>query len=464
MSHSRREFLSVVAGGGLLSARVRGQTTGPAAQPAPGEPIESLAIRNVTVIDMTGGSPRQDVTVLLDGGRIVAIAKQSRVTAPAGAAIVDGTGRFLIPGLWDMHAHPDVNALQDFVARGIVGIRSMGARPEHLEVRDEIARGRRVGPQIFAGLKLNGLEPGQTLQPGRDYDELFGGNQRDALQLVVTPPKAKAAVRRAKRLGFDFIKVYNALPRDVYLAIAEEARVQGLPVVGHVPRSVTPMECGEAGQRSIEHVFQIAAVCRDGYAEWRKWIHDNSPSVDKGFGEFEPNLGAFHISRLADVTRTMRKSGSWLCPTLLVTDSVAANAGIERAQTIEIVRTLFKAGIRILAGTDTGAGVYAGKELGWGASLHEELRLLVDAGLTSFDALRTATAGPAEFLGRSEHFGTVEVGKRAELLLLNADPLADIRNTRTIRAVFTNGRVYERAALDRMTARLPNSGSASVAR
>lgn len=186
------------------------------------------------------------------------------------------------------------------------------------------------------------------------------------------------------------------------------------------------------------------------YDKWRKWLRDNYPSIGKGFAEFEPNLEAFNISRLAPLTKTMRENRSWVCPTPLVTDLGVAAGGTERAQTIQIVRTFYKPGIGVLAGTDTGAAAYRGKDISCGGSLHEALRLLVDAGLTPFDALRSATTAPAHFLGRSDHFGTVEVGKRAELVLLDADPLADIRNTKTSRAVFTGGRVYDRTALDKI--------------
>jgi cytosine/adenosine deaminase-related metal-dependent hydrolase len=457
---TRREFLATIGIGGVLGTSVMsGQTAGlPLPSVDLGEPLGVVAIRNVTVIDMTGRRPLKGATVMLDGDRILSVG----YTGGQGIArVIDGTGKYLIPGLWDMHTHPHPRTLAIFIANGVTGIRTMRAQPIHLDARDEVARGQRVGPHMVAGIMLDG--PAQN-QPDEDW------------RLVSTPDKARAAVRRASREGYDFIKVYNRLPRDAYFAIAQEARVLGVPVVGHVPWSVTPAECSAAGQRSIEHTYLIGQICIDRNEEWRRLVAAN-PSAAPGFAEFQPSVDSFQLSRATSLVHAMRKNGTWLCPTLIASALIASGPRnsdeprlkyvpplvrdafrkhpvfpstprnrAEHAQYMQLVGMLHERGVGILAGSDAPADFMAFE----GFSLHDELQLLVDAGFTPLDALRAATSAPAEFFGIRKELGTVEAGKRAELVLLDADPLADIRNTQRIDAVFTGGRVYRRDALDKM--------------
>ena len=422
-----------------------------------GETVELLTIRNVSVIDMTGHPAIHGATVVLDGNRIVSVGAPS---LSRDSTELDATGKFLIPGLWDMHTHPEVRPLSMFIANGVTGTRCMQAFPEIIEARDEIARSRRLGPQVVAGLYLNGPSQGQTWEDWR---------------VVSTADTARAAVRRGNREGYEFIKVYNRLPREAYFAIIDEAHKQGLPVVGHVPWAVTPAECSNAGQRSIEHTFQIVGSSIDRYEEWRHLAAVN-PSGAPGFGEFQPSVDSFRISRLSDIARIMRKNRTWLCPTLITSALLAYGPKSsddprlkflrsqlkefwahpqfpstprnrrEHPQYMETVRMLHKSGVGILAGTDAPSVPFSYP----GSSLHEELQFLVEAGLTPLDALRSATSGPAEFFGVREHVGTVEAGKRAELVLLDADPLTNIRNTQRINAVITGGRIYRRPSLDKM--------------
>jgi imidazolonepropionase-like amidohydrolase len=461
MVQTRRRFLTATGVGVIAGRALKGQTARP---PLPsvelGEPLESFAIRNVTVIDMTGRPPIHGATVFLDGSRIMTVGAPARAPVTPDAAVIDGTGKFLIPSLWDMHAHPDMRLLSLFIANGVTAVRDMRAFPNHIEVRDEIARGARLGPHMLAGVLLNGPARGQT-----------GDNWR----VVSSPDRARGAVRRARREGYDFIKVYNLLPREAYFAIMEEAREQGLPVVGHVPWAVTSAECSNAGLRSIEHSFCIHQECVDQYEDWRK-LAAADPAAAPTFADFQPSVESFQVSRAAKLAQTMRKNKTWFCPTLIEGVSIARNqnnaddprlkfVGREQRaawdhtpfprtprsmrvneQNPEIVRMLYKSGVGILAGTDVPAVQFTFP----GFSLHEELELLVSAGLKPFDALRAATSGPAEFFGKQDVLGAVEAGKRAELVLLDADPLENIRNTQQINAVFTGGRVYRRPALDKM--------------
>jgi hypothetical protein len=457
MTQSRRQFLTTIGVAGILGRRVvNGQTAG---SPLPsvdlGQTVELLTIRNVSVIDMTGHPAIDGAAVVLDGNRIVSVGAPS---PSRDSAVLDATGKFLIPGLWDMHTHAVRTPLL-FIANGVTGIRNMGASLETLEARDEIARNRRLGPRIVAGLYLDGPAQGQRSQEWQ----------------VSTADTGRAAVRRAIREGYEFIKVYNRLPRDAYFAIMDEARKQGLPAVGHVPFALTPAECSNAGQRSFEHMFGIGNIAVDRYDEWRQSAAAN-PSGTPGFAEFQPGVDSFQVSRLTGLAGIMRKNKTWLCPTLIASALIAygpkssddprlkfvrsqlkefwANPQFpstprnrrEHPQYMEAVRLLHKSGVGILAGTDAPSVPFSYP----GFSLHEELQLLVKAGLTPLDALRSATSGPAEFFGLREHLGTVEAGKRAELVLLDANPLADIRNTQRINAVITGGRIYPRSALDKM--------------
>lgn len=255
----------------------------------------------------------------------------------------------------------------------------------------------------------------------------------------------------------------------------DEAHKQGLPAVGHVPFAVTPAECSNAGQRSFEHMFGIGNVGIDRYEEWRQSAAAN-PSGTPGFWDFQPSVDSFQVSRLTGLARIMRKNKTWICPTLIASALLAdrptsaddprlkfvrpeqkgwwADSGPtsnprsrrEHPQYMETVRILHKSGVSILAGTDAPGVPFTFP----GFSLHEELQLLVEAGFTPLDALRSATSGPAEFFGVRKDLRTVEAGKRAELVLLDADPLADIRNTQRINAVITGGRLYRRPSLDKM--------------
>jgi imidazolonepropionase-like amidohydrolase len=452
---------------------MKAQTTvGPLPSVALGEPLDVVAIRNVTVIDMTGKHPVNGATVILDGNRIVSIGP---TTGHNVVAVIDGAGKYLIPGLWDMHTHPNPRTLAMFIANGVTGIRSMRAQPNHRDARDEVARGQRLGPHIVAGVVLDGPTGSQSNTSRTTSDEQRAILDDLSWWVVSTADKARTAVRRASREGYDFIKVYNRLPRDAYFAIVQEARDLGVPVVGHVPWSVAPVECSDAGQRSIEHTYLIGQVCIDRNEEWRRLVAAN-PAAALGFAEFQPSVDSFQLSRATNLVHAMRKNGTWLCPTLIASAVIASGPRTsdeprlkyvtprfrearthprfpstprnraEHAQYMQLVGMLHRSGVGILAGTDANADSVSFE----GFSLHDELQLLVDAGLTPLDALRAATSAPAEFFGVRKQLGTVEAGKHAELVLLDADPLADIRNTQRINAVFTGGRVYRRGALDKM--------------
>lgn len=441
-------------------------------------PEPTIAISHVTVIDATGAPPRPDQTVIIRGDRITQITSSRSQRIPAKARIIEGRGLYLIPGLWDMHVHvwnPDL-AFPIFLANGVTVVRNMGGHPDELKRwRQELSAGTRLGPHLFAcGPVVDGPPP---IHP--DHSVVVN-NAADAL----------SAVDDLKSQGWDFIKVYDNVPRDAYFAIAAEAKKDHIPFVGHVPLSVTATEASDAGQKSIEH-FEGAdyAISPLGDELRRARLERIGKPGQPGEMMKLPLRIANELTQLADTYDEQRasalfavfkKNGTWQVPTLVVKrafSSIGDNAFYHDdrlryvdAQTREewahapivhidlpayvearkrdfqaklrITRAAHKAGVWFLAGTDSGFPyVY------YGFSLHDELALLVEAGFTPLEALQAATRDAARFLNVKDS-GTVEVGKRADLVLLQADPLGDIHNTRSIEAVILSGHLLERRELD----------------
>ena len=437
------------------------------ARAKPNRTQASIVLTHATIIDVTGAPSRRDTTVVITGNRISAIADSASISLPADAQVVDATGKFLIPGLWDMHVHwyaRDTFTL--FIANGVTGVRQMFGNSDLLRWRDQIAKGSLLGPRmVVASPIIDGPEP---IWPNsiavRNEDE------------------GRKAVRRVKQWSADFVKVYALLPRDAYFGIADEAKQQGITFAGHVPNSVSPREASDAGQKSIEHLTGILIECSDKEIELRDKLVKAASPEERGRVQATA-LETYDEKKAADLVARFVKNHTWQCPTLTVLRSnaylgdehfrndgrlryiprqlqqrwsfrIANRSGGDNAGTkkvlqkqFEIVGAMQKAGVPILAGTDTGNPFCFP-----GFSLHEELALLVIAGLTPVDALRSATLNPAKFLGLDQTLGTIEQGKIADLVLLDANPLLDIRNTQRINAVVSNGRLFDRKALDKMLA------------
>jgi imidazolonepropionase-like amidohydrolase len=439
-------------------------------------PPGALAITGVTVIDATGVPARPGMTVVVTGDRITAVGKSGEVRVPEGARGVDGEGKYLIPGLWDMHVHTAASSyLALYLANGVTGVRDMHAMDPDavLGMRRQVQQGKEPGgPRIVAaGPLVDGPKP---LVP--------------AALVAADAEQGREVVRKLKGMGADFVKVYTKLPRDAYLAIVDEAKKQGLPVAGHVPESVSAAEASDLGQKSIEHLSGVVLACSDREDELRREAVAALAKADNQ--DVMGLVGRIHF-RAADGFSDERaralyarfvRNGTWQVPTLTVLrgmaslddpqftadprlkylppvfrswwssqkptpEAAAAMKGWHR-RSAGLVRAMHRAGVPILAGTDTpNPFVFPG------FSLHDELALLVaEGGLTPLEALQAATRGPARFLGREKDLGTVEPGKLADLVLLDADPLADIHNTTRIAAVVANGRLLPRDRLDRMLA------------
>jgi hypothetical protein len=423
----------------------------------------SIVFTHVTIIDVNGSAPKRDATVVITGDRISAIG--DNIPVPAGAQVVDATGKFLIPGLWDMHVHWYLrDSFSLFIANGVTGVRQMFGNSDLLRWRDQIAKGSLLGPRMIVASQI--IDGPQPIWP----NSIAVRNEEEG----------RKAVRRVKQWGADFVKVYALLPRDAYFGIADEAKLQGITFVGHVPNSVSPMEASDAGQKSIEHLTGILIASSGKETELRdKLVKADSPEARGRVQAMA--LETYDEKKATDLVARFARNQTWQCPTLTVLRSNAylgdenfrrdgrlkyvprlllqrwnfrlanrggGDNGIEKKvlqKQFEIVGAMQKAGVPILAGTDTG-NPYCFP----GFSLHDELALLVIAGLTPVEALRSATLNPAKFFGMDQMLGTIEQGKIADLVLLDANPLLDIRNTQKINAVVSNGRLFDRKALDKM--------------
>ncbi len=456
------------------------------ATPGSAETATPLVVTHVTVIDATGAPPKRDMTVVIIGNRITALGKASEVEIPPGARVVEAKGKFLIPGLWDMHVHvfnqvsrrpPNTWYFPLFMANGVTSVREMWTKPEDMDQVREWRRlqveGNLLAPRIAAvGTLVDGPAGAETTQIG---SALPG----PTANIVRSPDKARQFVRDVKAAGVNFVKTYSSLSRDAFLAIADEAKKQGIPFAGHVPFVVGAGEASSVGQRSMEHLNQIMESSSSRSAELfqvpgREWSSTHEKLM----------LDSSDQKRFTDLIAVLAKNQTWQVPTLVVwrrqafprdrarndprlryvpVDEVAnweklfPNRNATQAEKVirrrlwreqlKVVRWMNNAGVPFMAGTDLGTNhIYPG------FSLHDELALLVEAGLTPMQALQTATRNPADFLGLSDSVGTVGEGKIADLVLLDANPLRDIRNTQKIRGVVLNGQYLDRAQLDRLLA------------
>jgi len=452
------------------------------AAPAPGLPAqdatEALAITGVSVVDTEAGAVLENRTVVIEAGRIASIARGA--APPSGATVIDGRGRFLAPGLIDVHVHvrhaaaPEV-LLPQFIANGVTGVRDMASgcdgEPEEGDVclaelrewRERIEAGDLVGPRLLA-------LSSPPLNPPWDYE--------------VTEERARAVVRRFAERGADVIKTYFRLSPEAFGWIADEAGRQGLDVGGHIPLRMTAAEASDAGLRSLEHARDFLFDCFPGSAEFRGAATSQNPPVETMRSmvddhdeemcarEFETLVRndtwyvPTHVTRRmdayaddpdfrADPRRVYIPAFAWEewqedADRMIALDPSPEGRRIMRGfyeRGLEITGRAHRAGVGIVLGTDAGdTYVFPG------SGAHDELGELVRGGLSPAEALAAATIRAAEFLRVEPELGTVEPGKRADLLLLGANPLDDIANTRAIEMVIFDGRPHDRAALDAMLA------------
>ena len=431
----------------------------------------SVAIRNVTVIPMTGAAPSPNQTVLVRDGRIAEMGSAGAVPMPVDAVVVDGTGKFLIPGLFEMHAHTSktrASALGLYVVHGVTTLRDQGS--EHAEVlrwRQEIRSGARIGPRmLIAGPYLESLRNIERMR--RDPPEERVEPFERARIPIGSPNDARRVIDSLSRLELDHFKVRTVQDRETYFALAKAAHAHGKRLVGHVV-TASPADLLEAGQDGIEHGFPISldSLPRDErMALWRQLAARDVGVVPTIVVATESVFRPLDYFRalVSDTTPPAHPLRPYLSRFMILDwREQVEEATPQRRQyferawpiALEHLREMREAGVRVMAGSDV-----AVLNIFPGASLHEELRLFVDSvGMTPLEALESATRRPAEWLHLADSVGTIEPGKVADLVLLDANPLDDITNTRRIAAVVLRGRLFQRQDLDallRATAAMPD--------
>jgi imidazolonepropionase-like amidohydrolase len=444
----------------------------------------TYSIDNVTVIDVAAGTAVPNQRVVVTGSHITSVGTAASTAAPPDATTIDGQGKFLIPGMWDMHVHvpgPLSNAGRMFglfLANGITGVRDMGTTVESLlALRSAVTTGASLGPRMVgAGVLIDGAP---IVYPG-------------ITRLATTPDDVRKGVDSLARAGVNFIKAYEMLRPEVYQALAEQAKKNGLPYAGHLPLMVSAEDAVRAGHKSFEHLRGLEIACSSKADSLRAVAKQMIES-----GQDQPGMrlrsnihgtlrpvayDTYDEGRCSALIRQMAQAGAWQTPNLVLAtqgafrhdtsdfiqrwvkympgemrntwrrpDPTQAGRGGQPGPPrganwmMRLTKMLHDGGVRVLPGSD-----FPNPVMVPGASLHEELVLLVRAGLTTAESLRAATLNPAIYLGMTDSLGTVAAGKVADLVLLDANPLTDIRNVALIRGVWRGGRYLTRDAIDRM--------------
>jgi imidazolonepropionase-like amidohydrolase len=412
------------------------------------EKSPSLVITHASIVDTHGGQLLRNMTVVIHGDRIAKIAKSEPISAQAGTTF-DASGKFLIPGLWDMEVHlswTTNSALPALVANGITGVRDMGGRTLELEEwRSRIEAGVLIGPTI--------------VQTG----PMLNGKSFNPYQMVIGPPEeARAVVRTLKTVGVQGLSLERKVPRDSYFALMDEAKRQGLPVGGHIPNTVRPEEASDAGQNTIENAETIFdGTFGEGINDAElpdaveRFLASGNANVlferfVKNHNVLTPALSTYKsavkaLDSSAPPDPNLRYVAASLRKDLQKNQLSPDVADVMKRlypPLFKAVQQMHRNGVTFLAGTDI-----AGPRIP-GFSLHDELALLVQTGLTPLQALQTATLNPATVLKKVSEYGAVEEGKIADLVLLDANPLENIENTRRISAVILQGRLFRRDQLN----------------
>ncbi len=443
-----------------------------------------VAFTNVSIIDVTGGPLQHNMTLVINGNHITALGETASTSVPTDALVVDAAGKFVIPGLWDMHVHtlstwPVADSTVDlpdtffplFVANGVTGVRDMNGSIEVLHrARARVQNGLMVGPRVVsAGLIVD------------------GANWPFGSIAVASHEDGRDAVYQLAEAGAEFVKVGGLTPREAYFGVVEAVKELNLPLSGHVPLQITAAEASAAGQKSIEHLDGILLGCSSNEQELRR---DALIAAEGGFSQLwlarvraeAGALESFDAERCSTLISQLAANQTWQVPTLVLKRATAfldepevfqdpriafipnylletwgPNNGLTGmysvkdfenekrvfARHLELVGEMHRSGVQLMPGTDA-----VDPYIFPGSSIHDELELFVQAGLSPMEALQTATWNPARYLEITDSLGSVAVGKIADLVFLDKDPLENIRNTRRIWAVVLDGEVLDRESIE----------------
>lgn len=424
--------------------------------------VADFLIQNINVINVVNGTVQSNQSVAIKGNKIIAIDAPTKATQT-----IDGTGKYLIPGLWDMHTHYNWNytfANGLLVGNGITGIREMwGDMTTIQHIRAQVKADSMIAPDIYASGNIIDGKP-----------QIWPGSAG-----VSTLEEVENELDSQIAQGVDFFKVYSLLSKEAYLAIAEKSKASGIPFAGHIPDAVNFWEAIEAGQQSVEHLYGLLEVCTSQpeklkeYSGWKLFSAERKIFL----------ITTFDQTLFDSLATKLANSNTWVSPTLSVLNNIShlddttmvndprmaymptyfrqmwnpkndfrfknapksyfeAERKLYQLQS-KLISQLEKAGVKIIAGTD-----YSNPYCYPGFSLHDELELMVKGGVSEAAALKSATYHPALLMNKEEYFGQIKEGQLANLIILDANPLVDIRHTKKINTVFLRGKYMNRAALD----------------
>jgi imidazolonepropionase-like amidohydrolase len=429
VSSAARDNMSALAS---LSQRLSPAARGP------------VAITGGTLIDGSGAAPVADAVVVIDGNRIVAAGARAKIKIPSKATRIDAAGKFILPGLWDMHAHfEQVEWGPIYLAAGVTSVRDCGNEFDFImAVRDAIREGKGLGPRLL----LAGI---------------IDGDSKSSLGAYITndPAQAVAYVRKYKEAGFEQIKVYESVKLDVLKAITAEAHRLGMTVTGHVPSGITPFEAVEAGMDQLNHMlpnvflsaFPPGTKAKLGAFPAFDVNSDDAQRAIRFYKEhgtvIDPTMALYDLSwRASEKPAEQTEPGvAKVAPEL---KSALTNTGVPGAfaqrlrigfdSALAFIAALHRAGVPIVVGTDQAVPGY---------SVYREMELYVQGGMSPMDAIQAATIVPARAMKLDRDTGTIEAGKRADVIVLDGNPLESISNIRKVRTVFANGRMFDPAPL-----------------